>query len=82
MKAYLLHIKNIMKDIFFHWRILLLFEFLYKLLGGIILSPFLKFLLQKTLTDAGLPYLYLDNIKTWLFSPLTLPLLLDRKSVV
>ena len=75
MKTYLVHIKNIMHDIFFQWRILLLFEFLYKLLGGIILFPFFNYLIQETLAAADLPYLYLDNIKIWLFSPLTLPLL-------
>lgn len=75
MKKYLIHIQNIIHDIFYQWQILLLFEFIYKLAGGIFLFPFLKSLVQKTLTIAEIPYLYLENIKKWLTSPYTLPIL-------
>ena len=72
MRAYVNKFKEVLSAILWNWQVLLLFEFLYKLLGGVLLFPFIRSTMQKTLELAQIPYLTMDVLKDWLLSPFTL----------
>ncbi len=67
--------KNMLKSIFWNWQVLVLFELIYKVLGGMIVLPFLNNLINFTLKGAKIEYLNMDNLKGWIIYPLTIPIL-------
>ena len=73
IKNWFKSIKKLLKSIFYNWQTLLLFELLYKILGGIFIFPLLHDLIKFTLTTSSIDYINLNTIKTWLLSPLTIP---------
>lgn len=75
MKTYVKDLRIIFQSIFYRWRILLAFEFLYRVIGSLLIYPMVNFLIQKTLDFAKLAYLDLNHIQIWLTSPYTFPLL-------
>lgn len=76
MKSITHDIKNTLKSIIWNWRVLLIFEFLYKILGGLILFPILHIFVNFTLKRAKTPYLDLETLSTWLLHPFTIPVLI------
>lgn len=75
MKTYVKDLRIIFQSIFYRWRILLAFEFLYRVIGSLLIYPMVNFLIQKTLDFAKLAYLDLNHIQIWITSPYTFPLL-------
>lgn len=76
IKNWLQHIRTLLRSILWNWQTLLLFELLYKILGGVFLFPLLQDFLNFTVKDSNLDYINLDNIKIWILSPLTIPVLI------
>ncbi len=76
MKRYLQNVAHIVRSMFSNWRVLLLFEFIYMLIGSLGLYPLLRFLLRKSLEHIGAAYIGLDNLILWLRQPFTLLILL------
>ncbi|MCD2492429.1 glycerophosphoryl diester phosphodiesterase membrane domain-containing protein [Lacrimispora sp. NSJ-141] len=76
MKRYFQNVTYIVRSIFSNWRVLLLFEFVYMLIGSLGLYPFFRFLLRKSLAHIDAAYIELGNLLIWLRQPLTLLVLL------
>ena len=76
MKTYIKDLRTIFQSLFFQWRTLLLFEFLYRVIGSLLIYPIVSSLIQDSLASAKLAYLDLSSISIWLSSPYTLPILL------
>lgn len=70
------NIRNIANSIMWNWRVLLLFEFIYRVIGGVIIFPLLHGLINFTITKARIEYLDLENLKVWVSYPLTIPILI------
>lgn len=76
MKTYIKDLRTIFQSLFFQWRTLLLFEFLYRVIGSLLIYPIVSSLIQDSLASAKLTYLDLSSISIWLSSPYTFPILL------
>lgn len=75
MRKYGNTIIEIIKNILWDWRKLLLFEFLYKILGGVLLFPYVSSLFQESIEKAHIVYIDMETIGLWLKEPFTLLIL-------
>lgn len=75
MKIVIQSIKEILKSILWNWRVLLLFEVVYKILGGVIIFPLLINLINFTIDKAKLEYINMEMLGKWILSPFTIPIL-------
>lgn len=76
MKNTIRNMKEILSSVLWNWRILLLFELIYKMLGGVVIFPLLNNLINFTIKKAKLEYLDMEMISKWISSPFTIPILI------
>lgn len=56
-------IRQLLETILYNWQALLLFELIYKILGGIFVFPLLHEFINFTIVEAKIKYVNLDNVK-------------------